>query len=278
MKQCRNAALVGIVGLISAGLLAGGCSSSSSSGTGKGGSGGGNAGAGGGAGAGGAGGGTGGADAGAVLGCAMSDPPPSMLIADFGGAADGGLSVMGGIATPYGGAAAPTYTTNTGALVVKENAAATSAAQYVGLPIYFNGSSDGKDCLNASAYMGVQFDLSGTATGCMVQYSTNDSAHSDHTTDTVKGAGPAGAYSPQITLTAAQITTAVQTIKIPFTGTGAPSGGMPASAIDPSKLTGIQWQFTIPAGTAATGDGGATDGGAAGGCNATLTIDNISFY
>ena len=34
---------------------------------------------------------------------------------------------------------------------------------------------------------------------------------------------------------------------MPFTGTGAPSGGNPALAIDKAKLTGVQWQFTAAA-------------------------------
>ena len=35
---------------------------------------------------------------------------------------------------------------------------------------------------------------------------------------------------------------------MPFSGTGAPAGGSPATAIDKMKLTGVQWQFTIAAG------------------------------
>jgi hypothetical protein len=142
-----------------------------------------------------------------------------------------------------------------------------TAAQYVGLVIYFNGNAAGTDCIDAHTYTGVQFDLKGTITGCTIQYSTNDSAHTDMVAQSMdpKAGGPAMSYSPQATLTAAQITTGGMTIMMPFTGTGAPSGGMPATPINPAKLEGIQWQFTIPAAGTAP-------------CAASLTVDNVKFY
>jgi hypothetical protein len=52
---------------------------------------------------------------------------------------------------------------------------------------------------------------------------------------------------------------------MPFSGTGAPSGGSPSTALDKTKLTGVQWQFTVAAGTTNN-------------CAVDLTLDNISFY
>jgi len=37
----------------------------------------------------------------------------------------------------------------------------------------------------------------------------------------------------------------------------------PVAAVNPGKLVGVQWQFTIPAGMS---------------CMANLTIDNVTFY
>jgi hypothetical protein len=39
---------------------------------------------------------------------------------------------------------------------------------------------------------------------------------------------------------------------------------MPTTALDPTKLTGVQWQYTIPAGSAT--------------CTSSLTITGVSFY
>ena len=45
-------------------------------------------------------------------------------------------------------------------------------------------------------------------------------------------------------------------------------GGSPSQVLDPTKLTGVQWQFTIPA----AADGGATV------CVANLNLTNVKFY
>jgi hypothetical protein len=252
-----------MIGILSLGLVAGGCSSSpSTGGTGTGGKGGGSAGSGGSSGQGGS---TG--DAAATLGCPASDPPPSATIADFMGADGGlGLEIMGGIST-FGGMVAPTYTTTGGTLNIMENATPGTAAAYPGLVIYFNGNTAGTDCIDAHSYMGVKFDIKGTLMNCTMQYSNNDAAHGDSTqTGNTKASGPAGSYPPQIGVTP---TAANQTLMIPFTGSNAPTGGSPMSAVDPTKITGIQWQFTVPA---AGGDAGSAA------CMANLTIDNIAFY
>jgi len=155
-----------------------------------------------------------------------------------------------------------------GGLHITVNTPGATAAQYIGAVIYFNGNTAGTDCLDAHTYTGVQFDLKGTVTGCSVQYSTNDSEHTDMVAQSMdaKAGGPAGSYSPQATITAAQITTGGMTLMMPFMGTGSPTGGMPAGlALDPNKLEGVQWQFTVAAGATTP-------------CTADLTIDNLKFY
>jgi len=218
----------------------------------------------GGAGAGGTGGGMTGGSGGAsgMLGCEISDPPPSAVIADFE-AVDGGAPVI-----PIGGtffypAGGPSAVVVNGAWHITAATVGMTSAQYWWVGIYFNGNAAGTDCVDAAAYTGVQFDIKGSiaGTGCSAQYATNDSAHADHTMDP-KGSGPVGSYAPQASLTATGTT---QTIKMPFTGTGAPSGGSPALAVDKDKLIGVQWQFTTAAGTSTS-------------CNVDVTIDNVKFY
>ena len=57
----------------------------------------------------------------------------------------------------------------------------------------------------------------------------------------------------------------VTTVMMPFAGPGAPSGGSPAIAVDKSKLTGVQWQFTTAVGTENS-------------CIVDITIDNVRFF
>jgi hypothetical protein len=149
----------------------------------------------------------------------------------------------------------------TGSLVITEAVAQSAVAQYVGVIVYFSGNSLGTDCVDATAYAGIGFTISGTVNAnCTVQFSINDSEHEVVGND-AKASGATGSYAPQVFVTVpAQPTT----LRVPFTGPGAPSGGMPATAIDPKKLTGVEWQLTIASGT--------------GMCMANLTISNVTFY
>jgi hypothetical protein len=275
MKDFKVRAFFGIVGLAAAGFLATsvttttGCGSDSKGGsTGSAGS----TGAGGttgNAGTTGTGGGGGGGGASATLGCAASDlPAGDPLIADFM-STDGGAAVL-----PIGGTyvypmpGGPTATVVAGAWHIMATTTGMTAAQYWGAGLFFNGNAAGTDCVDATAHTGVQFDISGTVTGtmCSVQYATNDSAHADMTVGNPidpKAAGPAGSYAPQAQLTT--ISATPQTIMMPFSGAGAPTGGSPAIGVDKSKLTGVQWQFTTGAGTTSS-------------CVVDITIDNVKFY
>lgn len=276
MTEIRKRAFVGIVGLVSAGLLSVGCSSSNNT-TGTGGSSGsagtsgGTAGTNGGGGTNSSGGGTTGTGGTtATVGCQISDAPASATIAEFA-SADGGVAIPGGISAYGGTGSTPTYTISGGTLNIMDTVVATSAAQYVGLVIYFNAGTSGSDCTDATAYQGVQFDISGTLTGgsgCSVQYSTNDSEHSDSTTKNAAGtqndpkaSGPAGSYSPQVGVTLSATSTPMM---VPF----ATTGGSPSGPIDHAKITGVQWQLTVNA---------AADGGTSM-CDLNMAVDNVKFY
>jgi hypothetical protein len=253
MTEIKKRAFVGVVGLVAAGLFSVGCSSSTatpgtggSTGTGGTTSGGGTTGGGGN--------GTGGTG-GAVAACAKA--PTSGLIADFMG--DGGIE-LGGAIYAYGGIAQPTYSLGNGTFNVMEAHGATSAPQYVGILIGFTA------CVDASAFTGVEFSLDGSASGCTIQYSTNDAPHDDMVTDP-KGTCTLGGqcYSPQAAITE-PLPTASTVVMEPFITT---AGGNPSLPTDPKQLTAVQWQFTIAA---------TAEGGTPGTCMANLNIKNVKFY
>jgi len=281
MTDIRKLAFVGLasLGLITFGSV--GCSSSNNSGTGGStGSGGTSSGTGGShtggaTGSGGTSAGTGGAGGGAAtLGCAMSDAPASADIATFAGV-DGGTAALFGTFN-YGDTPKPTFTIAGGMANVTDTVQVTAGQHFQGFGIFFNGNQAGTDCVDASSFTGVEFDLSGslTGTGCTMQFSINDSEHGDTVANPTdkKIAGPGGSYAPQVQIMQSQLTSTAMTIKVPFTGTGSPAfdngGASPATAVDPMKLTGVQWQMSTPK----AADGGATE------CDWNINLSNVKFY
>ena len=266
----KRALFIAITGLVSAGLISFGCSSSNSTTTGSGGSagtsaGGGSAGTRTSAGGGTAGTGTAGAssqDAGNACTGKTDVAPTDGVIDKFTAVGDAGATpsgIPGGYTTysdPTPGAA-PTVTYVNGAAHVVENAAATASPQYVGFVLYFT------DCVNASAFTGIEFTISGTMTGCTLQLSANYSENDNKASDPAKGScsmpPAADCYSNQKAVTG--ITTTPTTVQVPWSGF---AGGVPAGPTDSTQLTGVQWQLTIPAGT--------------GTCAAELSITDVKFY
>jgi hypothetical protein len=239
--------------------------------TGAGGGAGGTTGAGGGAGASGASGaggrgGGGGGTGGATLGCATSVAPTAALIADFP-PIDGGVTtinegVPGGIvANAPTTEPAPSPTVVGGAWNLSYVGLALAETAVVSFGIYFS-PPDGA-CVDAHTYHGVSFKISGTISGCTLQVLLADSEKTSHTDDPMRGGCSAAACDPsQKMLTLPSVPTLMQI------GWGDVSGGMPAGAIDATKLTSLGWQLTIPP---------APDGGS-GVCAADITIDDVTFY
>ena len=257
MTDFRKLAFVGLMSLGVATVGSAGCSSSSSSGTGgstgTGGTGTGTGGThtGGSTGTGGTGAGTGGA-AGAtrrLCGCPMRRQARTSRPSR---APTPALPTMGGYLHLRRYPQADLHGRGAGSVNVMDTVQLTAAAHYQGFGMYFNGNSAGTDCIDAHTYTGVQFDISGslTGTGCTMQFSINDSEHaidslkSNAGTDDPKAAGPKGSYAPQLPITSAQLTSTSTTVKVPFTGASAPTGGSPATAIDPTKIEGVQWQMS----------------------------------
>jgi hypothetical protein len=188
--------------------------------------------------------------AGAGTDCAAAT---AALITDFASA--------GQVGTPYTGAdtglTAPTAVTTTGAMVIAVNTG-TPTTQY---PYAFVGL--GFDaCVDASAYTGVTFNVSGTLNSeCGIQFSTVDKAHNtpaDGGTCTDAG----GCYASAKVFTLPATATDVTVLFADQTG-----GGPPSTPVDPAEILAVQWQFN-PVGNVP---------GPAVGCTGTVTIDNVRF-
>ena len=210
----------------------------------------------------GANGGSGGGGDSTVRDCVTSNwraAPTDGLIADFTDA-DAGIN-LGGIFFPYphGSPEAPAFTATGGILHISENAPATSAAQYLGLTIGFGG------CVDATAFTGVKFSISGSFSGCTLVYMTGDVEHQDVTFGSPLATGPAGSYQPYSGIAAAQLTSTPQTLKMPFM---AQSPRSPDTPLDPTKLISVIWQFNVDP----------VNPGSASACIADLIIDNVMFY
>jgi hypothetical protein len=201
---------------------------------------------------------------GGFTGCLVSNPDPTdPLIADFS-------DPMG--AVPIGGtftyaapsmSPAPIATVTGGAWHVTLDAPGLPDPQFLGAGIFFIGNPPNVGCIDATVHTGVRFDVSGeiAGPGCTAQYATNDSIHTDGSLDP-KGSGPSGAFAPQVNFS---VTAAPETLMIPFVGAGGPTGGNPLVPLDKSKLTGVQWQFTVAAGPENS-------------CHVDVTIDNVMFF
>ena len=195
-----------------------------------------------------------------------SDAPVAKLITDFSDAAPDPNSsgdfrygssggVMGGTAR-YASGTFGTLVLSGGALTYT----ATVEAPTTSVMYPFNGFAvfvDGPACVDASAYTGVAFTLSVTG-NCRNLFLFSDSYHLTSTNDSVRGACTAAScYASQFAVTSA-------TTSVAFAATPTVLGA-PVSTVYPAKLTGVQWQFSLP-------DGATT------GCSGSFTVDNIRFY
>jgi hypothetical protein len=199
-----------------------------------------------------------------------SKAPADGLIADFTDAGGGpklaGIEISGGILTyaapKVGGPGSPTYTTTGGALNLRVSVSPTSTPQFVGAVVHFN------NCIDASAFAGVQFTISGSFSGCSMQYATGDVEHQDMTVGSTFATGPVGSYPPQNRIAADDLTSTPRTIMAPFVGSDIQ--GSPATPLDSTKLIATLWQFTVP--VAAEGDNAPQM------CTGSVTIDDVKFY
>jgi hypothetical protein len=218
------------------------------------------------AGTGGHGGGGTGGTGGVMLGCATSVAPTAALIDDFP-PVDGGVTMInegvpGGIVVnaPMS-EPAPSPTVVGGAWNVNYVGLALAETAVVSFGIYF--SPPDAACIDAHTYHGVSFKISGTISGCTLQFLLADSEKTSHTEDPMRGGCTAASCDPsQKLLTLPSSPTPMQI------AWGDVSGGAPAGALDATRLVSLGWQLTIPP---------VPDGGS-GACVADITIDDVMFY
>ncbi|HEY4185869.1 MAG TPA: hypothetical protein VGP07_12425 [Polyangia bacterium] len=160
--------------------------------------------------------------------------------------------------TPYLGAdmglTAPTVDTSSGALVITFATGMASTMYpyaYVGLGL--------PACTDASAYTSVTFNISGTLSdGCTIQFSAVDKEH-----NLVKDGGTCTASSCYASSKVFTLSSSATDVTVNFLDQSGGGADASAAVVDPTQLTGVQWQINVPA----TGDG----------CTGTVTIDNVTF-
>ena len=126
---------------------------------------------------------------------------------------------------------------------------------YVGLP--FNA------CVDASAYKGVKFTVSGTLSDmCSIQFSTVDKEHNtvanNGTCDPTTATNMACYASSKVFALTADPTD----VTVNFADQTGGGAAADAAVVDPTQILGIQWQMNPPA---------------MGACTAMVTIKNVMF-
>lgn len=204
----------------------------------------------------------GGAGTGASVttGCTASNTmvaPAAGVIATFTGA-DGGVDILG---TVYAHTPPTSYTTD-GTLHMTINGPVMVSSLPIDVVVdHF------ANCIDATQFSGVQFLINGSLSGCTLGFFAEDSPHlyDSGQPSGSHGGGPSGSHPTFTVLKTAQVTSAPQTVMIPFAALAA---GFPATPVDKAKLTGVGWVFFADP---------FTDGGA-GSCVVDVTIDDVRFF
>ena len=195
-------------------------------------------------------------------------PPASALITDFSDAVVGPSGIGFGTAPNLGGGtfsyAAPGLTAPVLSLALTGSTG--QALQVVASPGLttdpgnaWSGFGLGFNmCVDASAYTGVQFTITGDVGNCGLTFATQFSEDNSVTDDPNFGSCTAatGCFPPSSTQPILAGTNIVDFSQM--------FGGSPATAVDAHALTGVQWQFNAP-----------TDGVSV--CSASFTISNVTF-
>jgi hypothetical protein len=186
-------------------------------------------------------------------------PPSQALITNFSEATSGtggtgntppsfGTGPASGGGFIYG-VPAPVVSVAGGAAHVTLTASSSASVNYVGFGLAFNS------CVNASAYSGVRFTLTGTVTGCTMQFMTTY-------TEVLPTSDPKGMCSgPTCYPSQTDVTPQAAPRSVAWNAYTRP--GVPVATVDAGRLANVVWQFTIPASTA---------------CSADVTIDDVQFY
>jgi hypothetical protein len=194
-------------------------------------------------------------DAGAVMCPAV--PPPTKDITTAGKATGSTLGFGSGsfLWGSYGyagpGQPIPTGTVAAGGNGIDISATftppITDANGYDGFGLYYASS----ECIDASAYTGIEFDVSGDLAGCTLQLGIVYSGDQSPTNDPRGTCSAATCYGPSATVASSG------TVEVPFS---ALTGGMPISQLDPKDIIGVQWQLLAPPAAAPEADAGGESG------------------
>lgn len=174
--------------------------------------------------------------------------------------ADGVIALFIGEDPFYTFNSGPTaFTPGEGVLNIVENQPAKGTIQYPGLGINF------PSCIDASTFSGVEFMLSGTLSGCAMQFGIN------YTEDLPTISSPLGScpqpvcYPPEVSINP---TSTLVTTRIAWSDRGSAPGAPVAYPADARAVVDLQWQFAIPA----AADGSADT------CLANVDITGLKFY
>ncbi len=114
-------------------------------------------------------------------------------------------------------------------------------------------------CVDATAYTGVSFTITGDLSTCVLAFSVNFSEDSSVSDNPTFGSCTASScYGPSSATLATGVTQA--TITVPFSSINI--GGSPLTSVNAAAITSVQWGLTAP-----------LDGS----CNANFTIDDVKF-
>lgn len=186
--------------------------------------------------------------------------PAGGLIADFTAPDGGGGGISAQVLSfGYGNGVAPAFTTADQSLQITVNSPANSQPQYLEVLVGFN------TCVDASAFAGVEFSISGSFSGCTMKYGAGDVEHQDVTSGATYATGPAGAYLPLSSISPSEVTMTKRALRISFDDQ---LYGNPTTPIDKAKLIFVMWQFIV---APAAGDGPSF-------CVADISVDDVRFF
>jgi hypothetical protein len=213
-------------------------------------------------------GGAGGMGAGAQPMICSGTPPARALITDFADAGVGTSGIFFGTEPNIDGGAfsfaatgltapvlslapAPAGSTGQALQVVANPGTPTDASNtFLGFGLGFGM------CVDASAYAGIQFTITGDIGNCSLSFSPQFSEDNSFADDPMFGSCTAASCFPPMSGPIGTGTTVVEFANV--------TGGNPDMTVDPRALTGVQWQMSAP-----------TDG--VGTCSANFTVTNITF-
>jgi hypothetical protein len=119
-------------------------------------------------------------------------------------------------------------------------------------------------CLDASAFSGVELTISGSVSGCVLQWGVGYAEDVASSTGSCTAITPTTCHPPEYDVL---VTVTPTTVQIPWAAPPSSFGAPIGNPDDPAGITGFNWQFAIPAAQ----NGGDT-------CVADVNISGLKFY